>query len=131
MNLHHSSTFLRRMLLADAVISGATGLVMLAGASLLDHLLGIPAALLRYAGLALLPFSAMVWQLSRRAPISRPSVLTVVGLNAGWVAGSVLLLVSGWIDPTSIGGAFVILQAVVVAAFAELQYTALRRTALA
>jgi hypothetical protein len=130
MNLHQSSIVLRRWLLADAAISGAAGLMMLIGAGALDHLLGIPAALLRVAGIALLPFSGMVWYLSRQEAISRPIVLTVVALNAGWVAGSFLLLVSGWIAPTSVGVAFVILQALVVAAFAEFQYTALRRTAL-
>ena len=52
------SSFLRQGLLADAVITGATGLVMLFGADVLASLLALPEALLRSAGLALLPFVA-------------------------------------------------------------------------
>ena len=35
---------------------------------------------------------------------------------------------TGWIAPTVIGYAFIVFQAVVVGAFAELQYVGLRRT---
>jgi hypothetical protein len=45
----------RRALIADAAASGATGLLLLAGAGLLDRLLGLPTAFLRGAGLLLVP----------------------------------------------------------------------------
>ena len=48
-----SSTFLRRALMLDATASGATGLLLIAGANLVDGLLGLPAVLLRAAGLVL------------------------------------------------------------------------------
>jgi hypothetical protein len=38
------------------------------------------------------------------------------------------LLFTGWVDPTGIGQAFVVFQALVVAGFAEMQYLALRRS---
>jgi hypothetical protein len=41
----------------------------------------------------------------------------------------VALLFTGWIDPTLLGVAFILMQAVVVAAFAELQVIGLRRLA--
>jgi hypothetical protein len=123
--------FLRRALLADGAISGTTGLMMLIGAGMLEPILGIPAALMRYAGVALLPFAGVVLYLSRQDAIARSSVMTVIALNVGWVAASVLALVSGWLAPTALGTAFVIFQAVVVGGFAELQYAALRRVALA
>lgn len=47
------ASFLQRVLLADALISGATGLVLLLGASFLAGLLELPEALLRSAGLLL------------------------------------------------------------------------------
>ena len=53
-------TNLRFALLADAVASGATGLMMLAGADLLTSLLGLPVALMREAGLLLVPYVALV-----------------------------------------------------------------------
>ena len=46
-----------------------------------------------------------------------------------WVAGSVGLLLGGFVAPTVLGYAFVIFQAVVVGVFAELQVMGLRRSA--
>lgn len=123
----HASRFLRGWMLADAVISGATGLLMLAGAGLLAGLLGVPAPVMRYAGLMLLPFSAMVLYLARSPQLSAGGVRIVIALNVAWVAASILVLVAGWIEPTTLGLAFVIFQAAVVAGFAEMQVTGLRR----
>ena len=122
-----SSRFLRLSLLADAAISGAVGVLMLAGAGLLDGLLGLPVPLLRGAGLVLVPYvAALVW-LARREDVPRQAVWMVILANAVWAAGCVLLLLSGWIAPTWLGVAFVLVQAVTVLVFAELQYMALRR----
>jgi hypothetical protein len=126
MNTQRPPTLLYRLMLADAVISGATGLAMLLGAGVLSDLLGVPATLMRYAGVILLPFAAMVLYWSSPERLSRPKVWTVIALNLAWVAGSVALLGAGWIEPNTLGMAFIIFQAVVVALFAELQYTGLR-----
>ena len=125
MNMNGASG-LRGVLVADALISGTTGVLLLAGAGVVGPLLGIPESLLRYSGVILVPFAAYVYLLSTR-PLSRSAVLTVVALNGLWVAGSVALLVAGGIAPTALGTAFVVAQAVVVAIFAELQYAGLRR----
>ena len=125
------NTFLRYALLADAVASGATGLLMIAGADLLTGLLGLPVALMREAGLLLVPYVALVAFVGTRETISRPAVQAIIALNALWAAGSALLLVSGWVAPTALGYAFVIAQAAAVALFAELQVIGLRRTAAA
>jgi hypothetical protein len=122
-----STSFLRRALVADAAISGATGVLMLAGAGLLEQWLGAPAALLRYAGLSLLPFAALVGGLARRERPSRTAVWAVIALNAAWVAGSVLLVVSGSFSLSALGIAFILVQALAVAAFAEMQYVGLRK----
>ncbi len=119
--------FLRRVLLADALASGATGL--LAVAVPLSGLLGLPPGLLRGAGLILLPYAALVaWLAVRGAPPPRWAVWAVVGINACWAVDSLLLLVSGWVAPTGLGIAFVVMQALVVAGFAVLQAMALRAT---
>ena len=121
------SRFLRFSLLADAAISGAVGVLMMAGAGLLDGLLGLPVPLLRGAGLVLVPYvAALVW-LARREDLSRQAVWMVILANGAWAAACVLLLLSGWIAPTWLGVAFVLVQAVTVLVFAELQYMALRR----
>jgi hypothetical protein len=126
MNMNGASG-LRGVLVADALISGTTGFLLLIGASALDPLLGIPGPLLRYVGVILLPFAACVYFLSMRPP-ARGAILTVVALNGLWVAASLGLLAAGEIAPTALGTTFVVAQAVVVAIFAELQYVGLRRT---
>ena len=125
------NTFLRYALLADAIASGTTGLLMIAGADLLTGLLGLPAALMREAGLLLVPYVAFVAYVGTREAISRPAVQGVIALNVLWVAASIGLLMSGWVAPTTLGYAFVIAQAIVVGVFAELQIIGLRRAATA
>ena len=121
-------TFLRYALLADAVASGATGLLLIAGADLLTGLLGLPVALMREAGLLLVPYVALVAFVGTRETISRPAVQAIIALNVLWVVGSIALLMSGYVAPTTLGTAFVIAQAVAVGVFAELQFIGLRRT---
>jgi hypothetical protein len=121
------SRFLRLVLLADAAATAATGVLMVAGSTLLERWLNIPAALLFWAGLALLPYAGFVYYLASQAHIARPAVWTVIACNAVWAIDSLLLLTTGWISPSTLGYAFVIGQAVVVAAFCELQFTGLRR----
>lgn len=121
------SRLLRFALLGDAVASGATGLLMAAASGPLSGLLGLPQQLLLYAGLFLLPYAAFVGYVGTRAIVSRGAVWTIVVANALWVVESIALLVSGWGGPTTLGYAFVVFQAVVVLAFAELQFMGLRK----
>ena len=104
-------------------------LLMIAGAGLVEGLLGLPAALLRGAGLVLMPYVAFVIYTGTRETISRPAVWAIIVANVLWAAASALLLVSGWVAPTALGIAFVIAQAVVVALLGELQYMGLRQGA--
>lgn len=122
-------TNLRFALLADAVASGATGLMMIAGADLLTGLLGLPVALMREAGIVLIPYVAFVAFVGTRQNIPHAAVKAIIGMNVLWVVGSVGLLLSGYVAPTALGYAFVIFQAIVVGVFAELQVMGLRREA--
>ena len=122
-----SSLFLRRALVLDCVISGISAAALLIGSDTFAALLGTSALFIRYAGASLVPFAAFVLYLSQRDPVSRAAVWTVIALNAAWVAGSILLLFTTLVAPTTIGTAFVILQAIAVAAFAEMQYVGLRK----
>jgi len=124
----HPSPLLRQALLADATTSGAFGLLMLLGAGPLSHRLGLPEGLLRAAGAVLLPYVALLAWLSLREQLNRMIVWAVVIGNALWAADSILLLLSGWVTPTSAGYAFVILQALAVLMYAEFQFVGLRRS---
>jgi hypothetical protein len=126
-----SSVFLRRALLVDAAASGLTGALMLAGAGMLTDLLGLPAALLRGAGLVLVPYVAFVAIVAARAHISTAAVWAVIACNAVWTVASVALVIDGFVTPTALGTVFVIGQAVAVAALGVLQYVALRRPQVA
>jgi hypothetical protein len=126
-----TTTFLRRVLLADAATCAAAGLLLMLGPGLLEQSLGLPSSLSRYTGIVLLPFAAFLIYLARRANLLQPAVWAVIVLNALWTADSILLLLSGWIEPTALGYAFVIFQAIGVAMFAGLEYFGLRKSALA
>ena len=122
-----SKQFLRNVLLLDAAASGATGVLLIAGAGLLDGLLGLPVALMREAGLILIPYVAFVAWVGTRASITRGAVLAIIAANALWSISSVCLLFSGLVSPTVLGYAFVIAQAAVVALLGEMQYVGLKR----
>jgi hypothetical protein len=123
----HSNPFLRNVLVLDAAASGATGLLLVAGAGVLDDLLGLPVALLRAAGLILIPYVAFVAWAGAREPIARRAVWAIIAANALWALASVGLLVSGLVAPTALGYTFVIAQGAVVALLGELQYAGLKR----
>jgi len=127
MSTTHPSPFLRKSLLLDAAATGATAVLLIAGAGFLEGLLGLPVALMREAGLILVPFVAFVAWVGTRQEALRGAVWAIIAANALWVIASLGLLVSGWVAPTLLGYAFVIAQAAVVALFCELQHAGLRR----
>ncbi|HEY0878647.1 MAG TPA: hypothetical protein VGE10_09365 [Zeimonas sp.] len=125
-SLLRSPSLLRHALLGDALVSGATGLLLVGAAAALAGPLGLPESLLRIAGASLLPFAAIVSWVGTRAAPSRAAVWAIVAYNAMWVLESFALLVLGWYAPSALGIAFVVAQALAVAAFAELQVFGLR-----
>ena len=121
---------LRRILRLDAATCAATGALLALAAPELDRLLGLPTALLRETGIALIPFAALLLWIARHPRPARGAVRAVVLANALWVVASLALLPSGIVAPTALGEAFVLAQAVVVAALAWLEAAALRRASL-
>ena len=126
-----TSTFLRLVLLADAVTCTATGLMMMLGSRALEQSLGLPAELLRYAGFSLLPFAAFLLFLAARQQSSASPVRAAILLNVLWTIDSFLVLVTGWVAPTQLGSGLVIEQALGVAMLAALEYVGLRKSVTA
>jgi len=120
---------MRTILNADALVSGAAGLVMALGAGLLSPLTGLPELLLQFAGFSLGPWTLALLWLAQQAAIPRGGVMAVIAVNVAWVLASIAALFV--VGPTALGYAFVIAQAVAVGVFAELQFFALRREARA
>ena len=123
-----NSATLPVLLVLDAVLSSVTGVVMIVAADLVEPLLNVPAVVMRSAGVLLLPFAGMVFFFSRPAQLTRSRVFTVIALNLAWVAASVLVLVTEWIQPNTVGMVIVLFQAGLVAVLAELQFAGLRRS---
>ncbi len=122
------SPFLKKALIADAVLSGAAALLMAFGAELLAGLLGLPEQLLLWAGGALLPFVMLLLLTARRESAPKLLLASIVVINILWVLASIILLIGGLVSPNALGYAFVIAQALAVGLFAELQIVGLRQS---
>ncbi|MFB7511718.1 MULTISPECIES: hypothetical protein [unclassified Streptomyces] len=121
------ATALRRFLALDAVVTGTNGLAYLGASGPLGELLGVDAALLLELGVFLTLFAAGVGLLASRPEPSPLAVKLVVDANVLWAVLSVVALVA-WLEPTTAGLLWIPMQAMTVAGFAALQWTALRAT---
>jgi hypothetical protein len=128
METSQTRSWLRRVLLADAVFSGTTGVLLAGGAPFFAGLLALPEPLLRFVGLILLPYAAFVVIVAMRQQMHSVAVWAIILLNALWALDSIALLFTGWVNPNLLGSGFVVVQAVIVALFAEMQFLALRRS---
>lgn len=117
---------LKRALVADAAVSGAVGLLSLAGARWLGSVLDLPAALLAGSGAFMTIYAAGLVMLGNRRPVPASGARIVVGGNLVWAAACVVLLFSGWVAPNVLGAGFIVVQIAAVLIFAELQALALR-----
>ena len=111
---------IRFALLLDAVVSGANGVAYLVAAGPIDDLLGLPAALPARARRVLSSSTRSPSGSSAagpRAPRWRPSSPAT---SCGW-SRSFVFAIAGWHDPTTAGTVWTVLQALIVAGFAELQ----------
>ena len=120
------SRLLKLALVVDAIATATTGLLLAFFGGSLASLLGLPASLLQVTGVILLPYAAVVGYLAAREHVSAAAIWAVIVVNVLWAVDSIALLFTGWITPTGLGTAFVIFQALVVGALAELQYFGVR-----
>lgn len=123
------SPFLRRALQIDALFSGVSALLLVFGASFLAPLTNLPEGFLRNTGLVLVVFVLGVGYLASRRVMPKGAVVAVIAINAVWTIGSIALLVSGWLSPNLLGQLFIVMQAIAVGVFAELEFIGLRRSA--
>ncbi|WP_454626512.1 hypothetical protein [Bradyrhizobium cenepequi] len=124
----HSSQFLRRALLADAVFSGVSAIGLTFGAGAFASLFNLPEMLLQETGLFLIAYAALVGWLGSRPLVSKALVVLVIAGNALWTLASLALLFSGAVSPNLLGEIVVVAQAIATGVFAELQYVGLRRS---
>ncbi|MDQ3155741.1 MAG: hypothetical protein M3Q98_03315 [Actinomycetota bacterium] len=120
-------SLLRSSLKLDSLVSAANGLAYVAGAALLDDLLGPSPLWLLGIGAFLLVYALEVWIVGTRKPINRTHAALVAEGNVVWVVGSVMVVAFGWLDLTTTGQVWALTQAAVVGGFAALQFAALKR----
>jgi len=120
-----ASPNLRRLLLADAATCSVMGLALALTAAPLSSLTGLPPTLLTYAGLSLLPIAALMLLIALRPALQPAGAWLVIAGNVAWAIASLALLLSGWVAPTTLGVAFVVVQALAVAVLAKLEHAAL------
>ncbi|MFD0369155.1 hypothetical protein [Streptomyces sp. NPDC059071] len=118
-------SMVRRFLALDAVVTGANGLAYAVASGPLGELLGVERGLLFELGLFLTVYAAGVGLLASRPQPPVLGVKAVVDVNLLWTVLSVVALVA-WLEPTTAGAVWTLLQAGTVAGFAALQWAALR-----
>lgn len=123
-------TMLRRFLALDAAVTGVNGLAYVAASGPLGRLLGIDASTLLGLGVFLTLFAAGVGYLASRRQPPRLPVTLLIDANLLWAVLSVAALAL-WFEPSTAGAVWIPLQALTVAGFAVLQWSALRVAATA
>ncbi|MEX2986004.1 hypothetical protein [Streptomyces sp. C36] len=118
---------LRVFLTLDAVVTGGNGLIYLLGAGPVGDLLDLSTGFLRGIGAFLTVYGVLVAVLASRPVPSALATKVVIEANLLWAVASVAAVAFGWIDPNTVGTVWTPLQAVVVAAFAFLQISGLRK----
>ena len=101
------SLFLRRALLADAIVTGAVALLQTFGAGLLAPMLNLPQPLVLETGLFLIAYTALVGWLGTRQSMPKALVAIVIAGNAAWALGSIALMFSGAVTPNLLGYVFI------------------------
>ncbi len=124
----HNTTFLRNALKGNATFSLISGLAFIAGATPIATFLGLAnPTILIVTGILLLTFAADLFFLATRQQVNPIWVMVVLGADALWVGGSLVLLLTNIVPLTSGGQWAVGLVAGIVAVFAELQYIGLQK----
>ncbi|ASF08956.1 hypothetical protein [Nocardia brasiliensis] len=122
-----STEFLRTALRVDGWGTGVFGAVLLAGAPALRDPLGLPTAWSVPFGVAMLGGALALLLIAGYPEIPFGQACAVVAVNALSAMGMVVLALSGLIGLTGLGVAFLLVGAGVVATFAAVEYTGIRR----
>ena len=122
------STLLRRALVANALFSGLSGMILALGARPVASFLGLQdAVVLTVAGALLLLYAAGLFYVATRPAVNRAAAWLAVALDLLWVVGSALILLAGWLPLTTAGKWAVGIVAELVFLFALFQLLGLRR----
>lgn len=121
-------SFLQRVLQADAIFCGLSGLALTFAAGPIDNFLGLnaPAALVG-VGVGLLGWAAFLYMKAIQETVQPWLVWLVIEANLLWVVASGVILFTNWLPLTTGGWWAVAIVADIVGLFAILQFIGLRR----
>jgi hypothetical protein len=118
-----------RILQINATATAATGLAMLAARGFLPPLFGLGSPLLLdLIAIFFLVYAAGLLYFAARPQVERAALLAFAAADGAWVAGSVVVLLMFWPQLTAVGRVLIIGVAIVVDAFAMLQFRAAKTT---
>jgi hypothetical protein len=116
-----------RILQINATATAATGLAMLAARGFLPPLFGLGSPLLLdLVAIFFLVYAGALFFFAARPQVERPALLAFAAGDAAWVVGSAVVLLLFWSQLTPVARVLIIGVAIVVDAFAMLQYRAAR-----
>lgn len=118
---------LRGALKADAVASIGSGLAYVVANGPVSDLLGLPPAFLVVVGAFSVVYGSYAWYLGTRSRVSPSAGRLIAAGNWGWMLASIAMAVIGWHDPTTTGTVWIVLQGLLVGAFADAQFLGARR----
>ncbi|MUL78021.1 hypothetical protein [Mycolicibacterium sp. CBMA 226] len=121
-----SDRLLRLALRADALISGAGGVILAAAAGAIASESGIPQSAVYVLAAVLVVYGVGVYGLSTMAAVRRPGIAVSIA-NVVFTIAAVLAVVDDVWPLTATGVAMMIVSAVYTLAMAELQYAGVRR----
>jgi hypothetical protein len=122
------STFLRRVLLANAGGNGTLGAAAILFTDQLEELLGLSPTVLGLAGVYLVLHATLVGWLASRETLPSAVIWALMGFNAMWAFESIVLLAFGFVSPTSLGTLVVCAEAWIALLFVELQHAGMHRS---
>jgi hypothetical protein len=115
--------------LIDAAATAGTAVLMIAARGVLYPYFGLSSPLLLDLTAAVFLVYAAIIALAAKAPtIARATLMTIVGANVAYVLASMVLLVTYWASMHAVGRTLMVIVAVVVEAFAMLQFAAARKS---
>ncbi len=118
--------FLRRTLIADAMVCGASGVALLAAPRAIASRIGLASpALVAVLGVTLAVYGLALLRTARGERLRRRDAIVPIALNVAWLLGTAGVITAGWLDGQ--GQRILLLAGDVVIAFTILEAIGLHR----
>jgi hypothetical protein len=124
MNSKSQFSNIRRILYANAIFSGLSGLIFTFASKTIAAFLGLASssAIILALGIGLMIFADVIYIFAKKEKISKSFVLFIIIGDSLWVMGSIVLLITNWVPFTVEGKWAIGIIAVIVDLFATLQF---------